>query len=415
MSVKSRGELAAKHVLSRNLALLLCFASFCAGMFFTNRMWMLPDAKGIPRTSRIGVEQSLNCDKKIKALNNEANSSGGSSGSQHSIHLLLYIECRTLDRAISDLEMKIVAARAERETIMKDPIILEDLKNVKSTLKRKYFMVIGINTAFSSRKRRDSVRATWMPQAEKRKKLEEEKGIIIRFVIGHSSTSGGILDKAIEAEEKVHGDFLRLQHIEGYLELSAKTKTYFATAVSLWDAEFYVKVDDDVHVNLATLGSTLAGHSNKPRVYIGCMKSGPVLARKGVKYHEPEYWKFGEVGNKYFRHATGQLYAISKDLATYISINQNVLHKYANEDVSLGSWFIGLDVEHVDDRRLCCGTPPDCEWKAQAGNICVASFDWRCSGICRSVERIIEVHERCGEDKNALWSTNFVQTTSSSF
>lgn len=39
-------------------------------------------------------------------------------------------------------------------------------------------------------------------------------------------------------------------HAEGYLELSAKTKTYFSTAVSLWDAEFYVKVDDDVHVNL---------------------------------------------------------------------------------------------------------------------------------------------------------------------
>lgn len=37
---------------------------------------------------------------------------------------------------------------------------------------------------------------------------------------------------------------------------------------------------------------------------------------------------------------------------------RHVLHKYANEDVSLGSWFIGLDVEHVDDRRLCCGTLP---------------------------------------------------------
>lgn len=35
-----------------------------------------------------------------------------------------------------------------------------------------------------------------------------------------------------------------------------------------------------------------------------------------------------------------------------------MLHKFANEDVSLGSWFIGLDVEHIDDRRLCCGTPP---------------------------------------------------------
>lgn len=39
-------------------------------------------------------------------------------------------------------------------------------------------------------------------------------------------------------------------HVEGYLELSAKTKTYFATAVSMWDAEYYVKVDDDVHVNI---------------------------------------------------------------------------------------------------------------------------------------------------------------------
>lgn len=39
-------------------------------------------------------------------------------------------------------------------------------------------------------------------------------------------------------------------HVEGYLELSAKTKTYFTTAVQLWDADFYVKVDDDVHVNI---------------------------------------------------------------------------------------------------------------------------------------------------------------------
>lgn len=111
-----------------------------------------------------------------------------------------------------------------------------------------------------------------------------------------------------------------------------------------------------------------------------------MLWNRGVRYHEPEFWKFGDHGNKYFRHATGQLYAISKDLATYISVNKwvlasfsgethffftwtndllffflssrHVLHKFANEDVSLGSWFIGLDVQHIDDRRLCCGTPP---------------------------------------------------------
>ncbi|CAK9172783.1 unnamed protein product [Ilex paraguariensis] len=54
-------------------------------------------------------------------------------------------------------------------------------------------------------------------------------------------TAGSILDRAIEAEDRKHGDFLRLEHIEGYLELSAKTKSFFTTVVALWDADFYVK------------------------------------------------------------------------------------------------------------------------------------------------------------------------------
>ncbi|XP_042028507.1 probable beta-1,3-galactosyltransferase 2 isoform X2 [Salvia splendens] len=400
MSWKSRGvESNSKSFVSRNLALLLCVGCFCAGMLFTDRMWAVPEAKDMSRLGGVSDEKlqlvSDDCYPKVDVK----------WGSKDVLRTPDTVQ--TLDKTISNLEMELAAARAVQDSLLSGSPISEDLKIPELTKKRKYLMVIGINTAFSSRKRRDSVRATWMLQGGKRKQLEEEKGIIIRFVIGHSATSGGILDRAIEAEDRKHGDFLRLDHVEGYLELSAKTKTYFTTAVQLWDADFYVKVDDDVHVNIATLGATLARHRSKPRVYIGCMKSGPVLAQKGVRYHEPEYWKFGENGNKYFRHATGQLYAISRDLASYISINQHVLHKYANEDVSLGSWFIGLDVEHIDDRRLCCGTPPDCEWKAQAGNICVASFDWSCSGICNSADRIKEVHRRCGEGESAVWNAAF--------
>ncbi|CAL0315517.1 unnamed protein product [Lupinus luteus] len=59
--------------------------------------------------------------------------------------------------------------------------------------RKKVFIVIGINTAFSSRMRRDSVRATWMPQG--------------------------------------------------------------------------------------ALAATLTRHRSEPRVYIGCMKSGPVLSQ----------------------------------------------------------------------------------------------------------------------------------------
>ncbi|KAH1104228.1 hypothetical protein GLYMA_13G308900v4 [Glycine max] len=370
-------------------------------------MWTIPEPKGLARTTAMEAEKlnvvSEGCNSRI-LLEKEVK---GEAKGIYSEVFKTQNAIQTLDKTISNLEMELAAAKAAQESIRGGAPVPEDIKMSESSGRRRYLMVVGINTAFSSRKRRDSVRETWMPQGEKRKKLEEEKGIIIRFVIGHSATSGGILDRAIEAEDRKHGDFLRLDHVEGYLELSAKTKTYFATAVNLWDADFYIKVDDDVHVNIATLGQTLVRHRSKPRVYIGCMKSGPVLSQKGVRYHEPEYWKFGEAGNKYFRHATGQLYAISKDLATYISNNKHVLHKYANEDVSLGSWFIGLDVNHIDDRRLCCGTPPDCEWKAQAGNVCVASFDWTCSGICRSAERIKEVHKRCGEGEKALWNASF--------
>lgn len=406
MSVKSRGEQASRSVTSQKWTLLLCIGSFCAGLLFTNRMWTVSESKGITRTTGVEAERlklvSEGCGPKMLQLKDVMREPGDIFGEVSKTHNAI----QTLDKTISNLEMELAAAKSVQESIMNGSPLSEDDKKSASG-RSKYLMVVGINTAFSSRKRRDSVRATWMPQGEKRRKLEEEKGIIIRFVIGHSATVGGILDRAIEAEDKKHGDFMRLDHVEGYLELSAKTKIYFATAVSFWDAEFYIKVDDDVHVNIATLGQTLVRHRKKPRVYIGCMKSGPVLAQKGVRYHEPEYWKFGESGNKYFRHATGQLYAISRDLATYISLNQHVLHKYANEDVSLGSWFIGLDVQHIDDRRLCCGTPPDCEWKAQAGNVCVASFDWTCSGICRSVDRIKEVHRRCGEDENAVWTASF--------
>ncbi|KAJ4867477.1 hypothetical protein Rs2_37474 [Raphanus sativus] len=392
---------ASKSFVSKKWTFFLCIGFFCAGTLFSDRMWPEPEANVVSREAsdeRLHLV-SEDCDSSKKSLKLESKDSLGEAYKSPDA-------IQTLDKTISTLEMELAAARAAQESIMNGSPVSDDFKLPETVTRRKYLMVVGVNTAFSSRKRRDSVRATWMPPGEDRKKLEEEKGIVMRFVIGHSATPGGILDRAIQAEESKHGDFLRLDHVEGYLELSAKTKSYFTTAYALWDADFYVKVDDDVHVNIATLGAELARYRMKPRVYIGCMKSGPVLAQKGVRYHEPEYWKFGEEGNKYFRHATGQLYAISRELASYISINQNVLHKYVNEDVSLGSWFLGLDVEHVDDRRLCCGTT-DCEWKAQAGNMCVASFDWSCSGICRSADRMKDVHRRCGEGPNALLAASF--------
>ncbi|KAL0324605.1 UNVERIFIED_CONTAM: Beta-1,6-galactosyltransferase GALT31A [Sesamum calycinum] len=307
---------------SRRWVSLLCIASFCLGVVVVNRFWTVPDSvdsennvlslgKNRPRD----IYPAINCDKKLGA--SETGNILSQVSKSHDIIM-------TLDKTISSLEMQLAAARAakaEDEEKSKDT----KLGNDSSNNRPKVFFVMGIITAFSSRKRRDSIRETWMPQGQDLKKLENEKGIIIRFVIGHSATPGGVLDRAIDAEEAQHKDFLRLNHVEGYHELSSKTQIYFSTAAAKWDADFYVKVDDDVHVNLGILGSLLSRHQSKPRVYIGCMKSGPVLAQK------------------------------------------HILHRYANEDVSLGSWFIGLDVEHIDERSLCCGTPPIASGKHRRG------------------------------------------------
>lgn len=392
---------------SSTLVLILCVASFCIGMIFTNRMWTTPEPKEA-LASLETREEHLEEDKQVQLSIKDCENLKSADGDPKDILGEIsrtHESIQALDKTISTLEAELAMARsAQTSSSMNGSPTIESTHGDMMEPRQKAFVVIGINTAFSSRKRRDSVRETWMPQGEKRKRLEQEKGIIVRFVIGHSTTAGGILDRAIETEDAQHSDFLRLEHVEGYHELSAKTKIYFATALATWDADFYVKVDDDVHVNLGVLSSALARHRTKPHVYIGCMKSGPVLSQKGVKYQEPEHWKFGEEGNKYFRHATGQIYAISKDLAAYISANLPILHKFANEDVSLGSWLIGLEVDHVDDRSMCCGTPPDCEWKAKAGNVCAASFDWTCSGICKSVDRMKDIHKRCGEDEASIWT-----------
>lgn len=78
-----------------------------------------------------------------------------------------YAKCRTLDKTISNLEMELAAARATQESIINGSPLSDNLKVNELKGKRKFLMVVGINSAFSSRKRRDSVRATWMPQGLK--------------------------------------------------------------------------------------------------------------------------------------------------------------------------------------------------------------------------------------------------------
>ncbi|XP_059443377.1 hydroxyproline O-galactosyltransferase HPGT1-like [Corylus avellana] len=268
------------------------------------------------------------------------------------------IGCREQQKKLSNLEMDLAAAR-------QGGFVPKQLSKIDGTRsKKKILAVIGIITTFGGKKKRDAIRKAWMPTGAALEKLADEKGIIVRFVIGRSANRGDSLDKQIDDENRQTNDFIILEgQGEPPEELPRNTKSFFIHAVENWDAEFYAKVNDDVYVNIDALGAMLTTHLDEPRLYIGCMKSGEVFSEPTHIWYEPDWWKFGDKKG-YFQHASGELYVISKTLAQFISINRSSLRMYAHDDVSTGSWFIGLDVKHINEGKFCCS------WSS--GAICAA-------------------------------------------
>ncbi|KAL2558675.1 putative beta-1 [Forsythia ovata] len=259
------------------------------------------------------------------------------------------IECREQLKKLSALEMELSTARQEG-------FVSKHLPEMNKIPKKNPLVVIGILTGFGRKNERDAIRKAWMGAGAALKKMEDHKGIVVRFVIGRSSNQGDSLDRSIDSENKQTNDFFILEnHVEAPEELPKKTKLFFAHAAENWNADYYAKLNDDVYVNIDALGNTLAAHLDQPRVYIGCMKSGEVFSESGEKWYEPDWWKFGD-GKTYFRHASGEMFVISKALAKFVSINRYILRAYAHDDVSVGSWFIGANVKHINDRKFCCSS-----------------------------------------------------------
>lgn len=261
---------------------------------------------------------------------------------------LMVLGCKDLERRIVEVEMELTVAKSQG-------YLKNQLKRSGSSSGKQLLAVIGIYTGFGGRLRRNVIRGSWFPNADALSKLEE-RGVVVRFVIGRSPNQGDSLDRNINEENRATKDFLILgSHEEAYEELPKKAKYFFSSAIHTWDAEFYVKVDDNIDVDLDGLIELLQNRRGQDSSYIGCMKSGEVVSEEGRAWYEPEWWKFGDE-KSYFRHAAGSVLVLSKNLAQYISINSASLKSYAHEDISIGSWMMGLQTTYTDDSRLCCST-----------------------------------------------------------
>eukprot|EP00887_Chlorella_sp_A99_P003159 scaffold9.g3159.t1 len=249
----------------------------------------------------------------------------------------------------------------------------------------------GINTGLEARARRDVLRRTWVPTGEGLKALEARRGIMIRFVVGYSEQKDDPMEKQIQEEMRLYGDVMRLDMVDTYADLSLKTLHLFGRISAKVPADFYFKIDDDVAVNVDALADYLEERRGQGNLYMGCMKSGEVLTDKRWKWYEPEHWRFGDPAGgdgkiNYMRHASGQIYGLSRPVARFLGQNEAILHRYANEDVGMGAWLVGTDIQYDNQRRLCCDNRWKCAEQSNKENVCLAYYEHQCAGICASGE-----------------------------
>ncbi|KAG8067435.1 hypothetical protein GUJ93_ZPchr0005g15252 [Zizania palustris] len=222
-------------------------------------------------------------------------------------------------------------------------------RNYTAGEREKVLAVVGVHTEIGSAARRAALRATWFPpNPEDIVSLEHGTGLSFRFVIGRTKDKEKMAD--LQKEVDMYHDFLFIDAEED-TKPPQKMLAFFKAAYDMFDAEFYVKADDAIYLRPDRLAALLAKERSHHRTYIGCMKKGPVVNDPNMKWYESS-WEL--LGNEYFSHASGLLYALSSEVVGSLAATKNdSLRMFDYEDVTVGSWMLSMNVKHEDIRAMC--------------------------------------------------------------
>ncbi|KAM3222588.1 putative beta-1,3-galactosyltransferase 13 [Capsicum chacoense] len=275
-------------------------------------------------------------------------------------------------------EPKSVSVVWDRKTVTTDNGVLDEGQN-----RHKVMGFVGIQTGFGSSGRRRAMRNTWFPSDQQGlQKLEEATGLVFKFVIGRTNDESKMAE--LRKEVAQYDDFLQLDIEEEYSKLPYKTIAFFKASYALYDSEFYVKADDDIYLRPDRLSLLLAKERPHSQTYLGCMKKGPVFTDPKLKWYEPLGYMLGK---EYFLHAYGPIYALSADVVmSLVALRNNSFRMFSNEDVTIGSWMLAMNVNHEDNRQLC---EPVCTPSS------IAVWDIpKCSGLCYPEKKMLELHAK---------------------
>lgn len=213
----------------------------------------------------------------------------------------------------------------------------------------KAFVDISVSSEFDARSRRDAIRAGYGKYARSR-------GMRVRFFVGQPEAGDVHGEASRVSEAKAHGDLVVLRMVDTYENLTLKSMGMATYVAKCGNGDYYVKTDDDVFVypyrlekRLERIAIDATMYKTALGVYIGnfWIDSKPIR-ESWHKNYEPN-WK----GEHFGPYAAGPFYILSRPAAEFIGNNALALNwKWRNEDMSMGTWMAGADVEFVNDWHI---------------------------------------------------------------
>nr|XP_023013772.1 beta-1,3-galactosyltransferase 5 isoform X2 [Leptinotarsa decemlineata] len=146
-------------------------------------------------------------------------------------------------------------------------------------------LLIAVTSAPSHDTARLAVRETWGHFAIR-------KDIAIAFMLG--ATSNQTLNDKIEQEQEIYGDIIRGKFVDTYDNLTLKTISMLEWVDNFCSkAQFVLKTDDDMFINVSRLLAFIAKHKPEQRAIYGRLASKwkPVRNKKSKYYISLQQYK----------------------------------------------------------------------------------------------------------------------------
>ncbi|XDV22208.1 hypothetical protein PO909_027157, partial [Leuciscus waleckii] len=242
------------------------------------------------------------------------------------------------------------------------------------------FLVLMVPVAPHQVEARNAIRSTWGNES-----TVQGKAVMTLFLVG--LTGGSDSEKAqqqLEEESRQHRDLVQSNFVDSYFNLTIKTMVIMDwLATRCPQANFSMKVDSDIYLNLENLMTLLLAPNTPRQNYItGMVMWGRLVVRdKNSKWYVSEEL-YPEP--KYPTYLLGMGYVFSNDLPEKIVEASKEIKPFNIEDA-----YVGACVKHVG---IAPSSPPDpSQFRAYLGQYNREDFLRVITTILGSPQQLIDI------------------------